>query len=76
MRLPKGRSIVVLAKQKYDLRMRELPQNAESIPFSAETRISGVNIDGQAYRKGAADAIIHFVEEWRRHDSTGTCSIM
>lgn len=59
---PEGRSIVVLAKQKYDLRMRELPQNAETITFSAETRISGVNIDGRAFRKGAADAIIHFIQ--------------
>jgi len=60
---PEGRSIVVLAKQKYDLRVRELPQNAETIPFSAVTRISGVNVDGRAYRKGASDAIIHFVED-------------
>ncbi len=59
---PEGRSIVVLAKQKYDLRVRELPQNAETIPFSAVTRISGVNVDDRAYRKGASDAIIHFVE--------------
>jgi K+-transporting ATPase ATPase B chain len=59
---PEGRSIVVLAKQKYDLRLRELPQNAETIPFSALTRISGVTVDGRAYRKGASDAIIHFVE--------------
>jgi K+-transporting ATPase ATPase B chain len=59
---PEGRSIVVLAKQKYDLRMRELPQNAESIPFSAETRISGVDIDGHAYRKGAGDSITHLVQ--------------
>lgn len=58
---PEGRSIVVLAKQKYDLRMRELPQNAESVPFSAETRISGVNIDGHAYRKGAGDSIARVV---------------
>ncbi len=60
---PEGRSIVVLAKQKYDLRIRELPQNAESIPFSAETRISGVNVYGHAYRKGAADAIIRFAKD-------------
>ncbi len=60
---PEGRSIVVLAKQRYDLRMRELPQNAESIPFSAETSISGVNIEGYAYRKGSAEAIIRFVKE-------------
>ncbi len=58
---PEGRSIVVLAKQKYDLRMRELPQNAESVPFSAETRISGVNADGHAFRKGAGDSIVRVV---------------
>jgi len=59
---PEGRSIVVLAKQKYDLRMRELPQNAESVPFSAETRLSGVDIDGHAYRKGAGDSISRVVQ--------------
>ncbi len=59
---PEGRSIVVLAKQKYDLRMRELPQGAESIPFSAETRISGVNLDGHEYRKGAGDSIARMVQ--------------
>ncbi|MGD0885044.1 MAG: potassium-transporting ATPase subunit KdpB [Thermodesulfovibrionales bacterium] len=59
---PEGRSIVVLAKQKYDLRMRELPQNAETIPFSAETRISGVNADGHIFRKGAGDSITRFVQ--------------
>ncbi len=59
---PEGRSIVVLAKQKYDLRLRELPQNAETVPFSAETRLSGVNVNDRAYRKGASDAIVHFVE--------------
>ena len=60
---PEGRSIVVLAKQKYDLRVRTLPQNAETVPFSAESRLSGVNADGRAYRKGAADAIMHYVKE-------------
>ena len=59
---PEGRSIVVLAKQKYDLRMRELPHNAESVPFSAETRLSGVNVDSGAYRKGADDSIVLFVQ--------------
>ena len=59
---PEGRSIVVLAKQKYDLRMRELPRDAESIPFSAETRISGVKIEGRVYQKGAADAITDVVK--------------
>lgn len=60
---PEGRSIVVLAKQKYDLRMRELPQNAESVPFSAETRISGVNAEGHAFRKGAVDSIVRVVRD-------------
>ncbi len=59
---PEGRSIVVLAKKEYHLRLRELPPHAKPIPFSAETRISGVDLEGQAYRKGAADAIISFVE--------------
>jgi K+-transporting ATPase ATPase B chain len=59
---PEGRSIVVLAKQKFDLRMRELPKTAETIPFSAETRMSGANVDGHVYRKGASDAIISFIE--------------
>jgi K+-transporting ATPase ATPase B chain len=59
---PEGRSIVILAKQKYDLRLRELPQNAETIPFSAATRISGMNVDGHSYRKGASDAIMRFVQ--------------
>lgn len=58
---PEGRSIVVLAKQKYGLRMKELPKDAKSIPFSAQTRVSGVDIDGHLYRKGAPDAIINNV---------------
>lgn len=58
---PEGRSIVVLAKKKYNLRVRELPPNAETIPFSADTRISGVDLGGHAYRKGAADAVVRYV---------------
>ncbi len=58
---PEGRSIVVLAKQRYDLRVRELPHGAESVPFNAETRISGVNSHGHAYRKGAADSVARLV---------------
>jgi potassium-transporting ATPase ATP-binding subunit len=55
---PEGRSIVVLAKQKYGLRGRELsPHNPTFIPFTAQTRMSGVDLDGQEIRKGAADAI-------------------
>ncbi len=59
---PEGRSIVVLAKQKHNLRITELPKNAVTIAFSAETRISGVDLAGHAYRKGAADAIMRYVQ--------------
>ncbi|MDX6622608.1 MAG: potassium-transporting ATPase ATP-binding subunit [Solirubrobacterales bacterium] len=60
---PEGRSIVVLAKE-YGIRGRELQSHeAHFVPFSAETRMSGVDVDGNQYRKGAGDAIIAFVEE-------------
>lgn len=58
---PEGRSIVVLAKQKFNLRGREL-HGAEAIAFSAHTRMSGINIDGRQIRKGAASAIRAHVE--------------
>ena len=55
---PEGRSIVVLAKEKYGLRGRELASHeAQFIPFSAQTRMSGVNMNGFEIRKGSADAI-------------------
>jgi len=55
---PEGRSIVVLAKEKYGIRERDLRAlGATFIPFSAQTRMSGVNLDGREIRKGAADAI-------------------
>ncbi|MGC1370582.1 MAG: potassium-transporting ATPase subunit KdpB [Candidatus Sulfotelmatobacter sp.] len=61
---PEGRSIVVLAKEKYGLRRREVgSHDAEFIPFSATTRMSGVNLDGRRIRKGAADAIAKYLEE-------------
>jgi K+-transporting ATPase ATPase B chain len=61
---PEGRSIVVLAKTEYGLRERELASHeATFIPFSATTRMSGVDIDGKKLRKGAADAVKRFVEE-------------
>src|SRR5262249_36885561 len=61
---PEGRSIVVLAKEEYGLRGRELtPHEATFIPFSATTRMSGVDLDGHRLRKGAADAVKHFIEE-------------
>src|SRR3982075_2384009 len=61
---PEGRSIVVLAKEKYGLRGREVAQhNAQFIPFSAYTRMSGVDMDGNRLRKGATDAIAQFVKD-------------
>ncbi|MBV9677443.1 MAG: potassium-transporting ATPase subunit KdpB [Acidobacteriaceae bacterium] len=61
---PEGRSVVVLAKEKYGLRGREVAQHeANFIPFSAYTRMSGVDIDGRALRKGASTAVAHFVKE-------------
>jgi K+-transporting ATPase ATPase B chain len=61
---PEGRSIVVLAKEKYNLRGREVSDaNARFIPFSAYTRMSGVDLDGRRLRKGATDAIKAFVAE-------------
>ena len=61
---PEGRSIVVLAKEKYGLRERELGETgAEFVPFTAMTRMSGVDYNGTQLRKGAADAIKVFVAE-------------
>ena len=61
---PEGRSIVVLAKEKYNLRGRQLHEhNAEFVPFTAQTRMSGVNLNGFQIRKGSADAIERFVRE-------------
>jgi potassium-transporting ATPase ATP-binding subunit len=61
---PEGRSIVVLAKEKYGLRGRHIPEDdAEFIPFSAFTRMSGVDFEGRQLRKGATDAICKYVSE-------------
>jgi K+-transporting ATPase ATPase B chain len=61
---PEGRSIVVLAKEKYGLRGRELQSyEAEFIPFTAQTRMSGVNLDKTRIRKGAGDAVKQYVRE-------------
>ena len=61
---PEGRSIVVLAKQQYGLRGRELAHlNAEFIPFSALTRMSGIEVDGRSIRKGSVDAISKYLIE-------------
>ncbi len=60
---PEGRSIVVLAKQ-YGIREHDMANlHAEFVPFTAQTRMSGVDLDGQRLRKGAGDAVISMVEE-------------
>ncbi|HEY3625138.1 MAG TPA: potassium-transporting ATPase subunit KdpB, partial [Terracidiphilus sp.] len=61
---PEGRSIVVLAKTQYNLRGRDLGGiHAEFVPFTAQTRMSGVNLPGVRIRKGSLDAIARFLEE-------------
>jgi potassium-transporting ATPase ATP-binding subunit len=61
---PEGRSVVVLAKEKYGLRGREVSAaDAHFIAFSAYTRMSGVDLNGRQLRKGATEAIIRFVED-------------
>ena len=60
---PEGRSIVVLAKETYGLRGRDLAtMHAEFVPFSATTRMSGINVDGRTIRKGAADSIATYLQ--------------
>src|ERR1700704_3661398 len=61
---PEGRSIVVLAKEKYRLRGRDVAaHDAKFLPFSAYTKMSGVDIEGRSLRKGATDAIVNFVKQ-------------
>ncbi|HEX7364807.1 MAG TPA: potassium-transporting ATPase subunit KdpB [Dehalococcoidia bacterium] len=63
---PEGRSIVLLAKEKYGLRGgkgEDAPRGMHFVPFSAQSRMSGVDIDGLSIRKGAADAIINYIEK-------------
>jgi K+-transporting ATPase ATPase B chain len=59
---PEGRSVVVLAKQLHGLRERDL-HGAILVPFTAQTRMSGVDVDGRQVRKGAADSVRRWVEE-------------
>ncbi len=61
---PEGRSIIVLAKEKYGLRGRDLVEmGATFIPFTAQTRMSGANLPGRQIRKGAAQAVEHYVKQ-------------
>src|SRR5271157_4123579 len=62
---PEGRSITVLAKRQYNLRGRELAdKNANFIPFSAQTRMSGVDLTGRTIRKGAADQVVKYLHQF------------
>jgi K+-transporting ATPase ATPase B chain len=63
---PEGRSIVVLAEERYGLEPREMP-GAELIPFTAQTRMSGIEWEGRSIRKGAADSVRRWVEEQGGH---------
>ena len=60
---PEGRSIVVLAKERFGLRERDRGSNFTLVPFTAATRMSGVDVDGRQLRKGAADAVKRWVGE-------------
>ncbi|MBI6549865.1 potassium-transporting ATPase subunit KdpB [Xenorhabdus lircayensis] len=65
---PEGRSIVILAKQRFNMRERDLRAlNATFVPFSAMTRMSGVNIGNRMIRKGAVDAIRRYIEANHSH---------
>jgi K+-transporting ATPase ATPase B chain len=65
---PEGRSIVVLAKEKFNIRGRDLQQpHAHFVPFAAQTRMSGVDLDGRSIRKGAAESVRRWVEEQGGH---------
>lgn len=74
---PEGRSIVVLAKQRFNLRERDLASlNATFIPFSAQTRMSGVNIGAKMLRKGSVDAIRRHVESNGGHFPAGVDALV
>ena len=71
---PEGRSIVVLAKERHGLRGRDLSSHSATfVPFSAQTRMSGVDVDGREIRKGAADAIVRYVTAMAVSCPDGRC---
>src|SRR5690606_4660712 len=60
---PEGRSIVVLAKERYGIRARDMGSlHATFVPFTAQSRMSGVDFDGSTIRKGAVDAVLQHIE--------------
>jgi len=66
---PEGRSIVVLAKEKYGLRGRDMQGlHAHFVPFTAQSRMSGVDVEGSVIRKGAVDAVLDYVDHGNRAD--------
>jgi K+-transporting ATPase ATPase B chain len=73
---PEGRSIVVLAKEKYGLRGREMGSlHANFVPFTAQTRISGIDIDGSSIRKGAVDAVLNYVRAAKGFPSSSDAAV-
>jgi K+-transporting ATPase ATPase B chain len=60
---PEGRSIVVLAKERFGIRERDMGEGHTFVPFSANTRMSGLDLDGRRIRKGASDAVKQWVAE-------------
>ncbi len=61
---PEGRSIVILAKEKYGIRGRDMKDlHAQFVPFTAQTRMSGVDVEGSSIRKGAVDAVLNYVNQ-------------
>jgi K+-transporting ATPase ATPase B chain len=74
---PEGRSIVVLAKDRYGLRGRELRQHeCKFVPFSAQTRMSGLDLNGFEIRKGATDAIANFVAQSGHRLPDEVCTVV
>jgi K+-transporting ATPase ATPase B chain len=70
---PEGRSIVILAKERFNIRARDIGKNAiQFVPFTAQTRMSGVDMEGHKIRKGATDAVRSFVES-RGGEMSGEC---
>jgi potassium-transporting ATPase ATP-binding subunit len=73
---PEGRSIVVLAKEKYGIRGREVSElNAKFIPFSAQTRMSGVEFGSTSIRKGAVDSIVNYLSGGNTATSRGAAAV-
>jgi K+-transporting ATPase ATPase B chain len=69
---PEGRSIVVLAKEKYALRGRDMaPMGARFVPFTAQTRLSGIDFDGSSIRKGAVESVLAYVRDEPRGETPG-----